>query len=167
MSRLILAAGLRPKIAARVVGGLLVALVIVLLATRPAAAADALAAVMPHKVAIHVDENDPQRMTMALNNAVNIRSYYQEQGEPVEIEIVAYGPGLTMLREDTSPVKDRISMMSLEMPEVVFSGCGNTYKAMSRKAGKELVMVDGTRLVPSGAVRLMELQTEGFTYLRP
>ena len=76
-----------------------------------------------NRVAIHVDENDPQRMNMVLNNANNIISYYQSQGEEVEVQIVAYGPGLHMFRADTSPVTDRISAMSLEHPNVSFAAC--------------------------------------------
>ena len=40
-----------------------------------------------------------------LNNASNINKYYQDKGEEVEIEIVAYGPGLTMLVPGKSPVE--------------------------------------------------------------
>ncbi len=56
------------------------------------------------RVAIHVDENDPKRMSMALNNAANIFKHYNETGEAVEVRLVANGPGLHMLRADTSPV---------------------------------------------------------------
>ena len=65
------------------------------------------AAEKSHKLAIHVDENDAQRMNLALNNAKNVTKYYRAKGEEVEIEVVAYGPGLHMLRADTSPVKTR------------------------------------------------------------
>ena len=53
----------------------------------------------PHRVVIQVDQNDVEVMNLALNNAKN---------EDAVVEIVAYGPGLHMLRDDTSPVKDRI-----------------------------------------------------------
>ena len=49
-----------------------------------------------HFVAIHVDQNDPKVMNMALNNAVNVNKYYESIGDTVEIELVAYGPGLNM-----------------------------------------------------------------------
>jgi intracellular sulfur oxidation DsrE/DsrF family protein len=120
-----------------------------------------------HKVAIHVDQNDPQVMNMALNNAKNLASYYESKGETVEIEMVAYGPGLMMLREDKSPVKDRIASMSLELPNLSFSGCGNTHRAMSNKEGKEVVLLSEAKLVPSGVVRLIELQEQGYAYIRP
>jgi len=120
-----------------------------------------------HKVAIHVDENDKARMNMALNNAENVNAYYQEKGEAVEIEIVAYGPGLHMLREDTSPVKARIAAMSLEMANVSFAACGNTKAKMSKKDGKEVQLISEAKTVPSGVVRLIELQESGWSYVRP
>jgi len=64
-----------------------------------AASGPVLAGATEHKVAIHVDENDTARMNMALNNAMNINKYYKAKGEKVEIEVVAYGPGLNMFVE--------------------------------------------------------------------
>ena len=120
-----------------------------------------------HKVAIHVDESDPQRINMALNNVQNIKKYYDSIGHSVEVEVVAYGPGLHMLRSDTSPVKDRISAMSLEIDGLTFSACGNTHKGMSKKEGKEIELIAEATMVPSGVVRLVELQEEGYAYVRP
>ena len=122
---------------------------------------------MTHRVAIHVDENDPQRMNMALNNAHNVNKYYESKGESVEVEIVAYGPGLHMLRADTSPVKERIEQMSLSQDGLSFSACGNTHARMSEKAGTEVALLPEANMVPSGVVRLMELQEQGWTYIRP
>lgn len=120
-----------------------------------------------HKVVVHVDESDPKRINMALNNVQNLKAYYDSKEQPVEIEVVAYGPGLHMLRADTSPVKDRISAMSLEIEHLTFSGCGNTLKGMTRKEGKEIEMLSEARVVPSGVVRLVELQEGGYAYVRP
>jgi hypothetical protein len=58
-----------------------------------------------HRVAIQVDQNDPAIMNLALNNATNIFEHYRTKGEPVEVDIVTYGPGLHILRVDTSPVQ--------------------------------------------------------------
>ncbi len=129
------------------------------------AAAPALAET--HYLAIHVDQNDPQVMNMALNNAQNVSAHYAEQGDDVVIELVAYGPGLAMLVKDKSPVADRIATMALELDNIRFEACGNTHKAMSAKAGKEVQLIEEAEIVPSGAVRLMELQQEGYAYLRP
>ncbi len=120
-----------------------------------------------HKVAIHVDESDAKRMNLALNNAQNIDKYYRSKGEKVEIEVVAYGPGLTMLRSDKSPVKARIEKMALELDNLSFAACGNTMKKMSAKEGKEIPIMAEAKNVPSGVIRLMELQEQGWSYLRP
>lgn len=127
----------------------------------------AIAEGVTHYVAIHVDENDPQVMNMALNNAQNVASYYDEQGDEVFIEMVAYGPGLTMLVEGKSPVADRISTMSLEMENLSFAACGNTLKGMEAKAGHEVPLMSEVVVVPSGVVRLIELQEQGYAYVRP
>jgi len=67
------------------------------------------ASAKPRHIAIQVDQNDPQVMNLVLNNATNVIEYYRAKKQDVDIDIVAYGPGLHMLRADTSPVRDRIS----------------------------------------------------------
>jgi intracellular sulfur oxidation DsrE/DsrF family protein len=120
-----------------------------------------------HKLALQVDQNDPALMNLALNNARNVKSYYESKGEKVAIEIVAFGPGLNMYVEATSPVKNRIAAMALESPEITFAACENTHKGMIKKAGKDVPLISEATIVPSGVVRLMELQKEGYAYVRP
>ena len=127
----------------------------------------ALAEGVMHKVAIHVDENDPAVMNMALNNAKNVASYYASVGDQVEIELVAYGPGLNMFVEGKSPVADRLAVMTMEMPMLTLSACGNTHQAMSAKAGMDVPLLSDVGIVPSGVVRLIELQEAGYAYVRP
>ena len=127
----------------------------------------ALAQAKTHKVAVHVDESDPVRMNLALNNVENIQKYYAGKGEAVAVEVVTYGPGLLMLRADNSPVKDRVTAMSLEYPTLVFSACENTRAGMSKREGKEVPLLKEAKSVPSGVIRLIELQEQGWSYLRP
>ena len=143
------------------------AILVAVLFLLPALAVMARADEAVHKLAIHVDQNDPAVMNLALNNAQNVKQYYESKGEKVLIEIVAYGPGLEMFVDDKSPVKDRIAAMSLESPEITFAACGNTHDAMVKKAGKEVPLVSEATVVQSGVVRLMELQADGYAYVRP
>jgi intracellular sulfur oxidation DsrE/DsrF family protein len=129
-------------------------------------AAPSWATVVAH-VAIHVDDDDPDRMNMALGNAENIEKYYDGRGEEVAIEFVTNGPGLAMLREDISPVKDRIAKMSSHMPNLTFSACANSIATIKKRSGVDVPLVPQAKIVDSGVVRLMELQTEGYSYLRP
>ena len=127
----------------------------------------AVAEMKAHKVVLHLDDSDPKRMNMVLNNVKNVRKYYDAKGEKVVIEVVAYGPGLHMLRADTSPVADRIAKMSLEIDNLQFSACGNTHRGMSKKAGKKIVLIEEATMVPSGVVQLIALQEDGYSYVRP
>ncbi len=120
-----------------------------------------------HKVAIQVSQNDKAQMDLALNNAKNIIEFYKGKGEPVAIEIVTYGPGLHMLRADTSPVKDRIAPMALENPNLKFIACANTQANQSKAEGKQVTLISEATVMPSGVVRLMELQNQGYAYIRP
>lgn len=131
------------------------------------AAGAAFAEGQTHYVAIHVDENDPQVMNMALNNAKNVDAYYKSVGDDVVIELVAYGPGLNMLVADKSPVSERIAALSLELGNISFAACGNTIKGMEKKTGAEVTLLDEAEVVASGVVRLIELQEQGFAYVRP
>lgn len=120
-----------------------------------------------NKLAVHVDSDDPATMKLALNNIENVYKYFKAKDEPVEIELVAYGPGLTMLREDTSPVKDRLGIMAVEIPGLKLSACENTKQAMERKEGHEVPLLSDASIVPSGVVRLMQLEKAGYSYLKP
>ena len=120
-----------------------------------------------HRVAVHVDQNDPQVMNMALNNVANLSSYYEAQGDTVMVEVVAYGPGLNMFIPGKSPVEDRISAMSLGMDNLPFAACGNTLAAMEKKAGSKISLMDEAGVVPSGVVRLIELQENDYAYIKP
>ena len=133
-----------------------------LAATPPAAASK-----KAHRLVLQVNSNEPATMTLALNNATNVEQYYKDLGETVEIEVVTFGAGLHMLRDDTSPVKDRIKAIAEKNPAISFKACGNTQENMGKAENKAIPLVAQATLVKSGVVRLMELQEQGWTYIRP
>jgi uncharacterized protein len=120
-----------------------------------------------HRLILQVNTNEPAMMNLALNNATNVAQYYQDLGEKVEIEVVTFGPGLHMLRDDTSPVKARITAIAASTPTISFKACGNTQGNMSKAENKEIALVPEASVVKSGVVRVMELQERGWTYVRP
>jgi uncharacterized protein len=122
-----------------------------------------------HRGAIQVNQDDPGVMNLALNNVANMAEYYRGQGEGFQFEVVAYGPGLTMLRDDTSPAKDRIRQLVESLPPgtLTFSACNNTKETLERREGHPIAIIPQASVIPSGAVRLVELQEQGWSYLRP
>jgi intracellular sulfur oxidation DsrE/DsrF family protein len=133
------------------------------LASPPPAAASGKA----HRLVLQVNTNEPATMNLALNNATNVEQHYKSLGEKIEIEIVTFGPGLHMLRDDTSPVKDRIKAIAEKTPTITFKACGNTQENMGKAENKTIALVAQATLVKSGVVRVMELQEQGWTYVRP
>ena len=122
-----------------------------------------------HHVVFHVDQNDPDVMNQTLNNATNVIEYYRGKNEDVDVDVVAYGPGLNMLRADTSPVQERIKRLKdMIFPgKIQFSACDVTKAAMEKKEGHAISIVPEASVVPSGVVHLMELQEQGWSYVRP
>lgn len=120
-----------------------------------------------HRLALYVSEADPDRMSAVLDIAANVSRHYSGIGEEVEIEIVAYGKGLHMLRADTSPVKKRLTNFMQSMVNVTFQACGNTLDTMERSEGERPPLIEGTGMVQTGVARLIELDEEGWTLVRP
>jgi uncharacterized protein len=120
-----------------------------------------------HRLILQVNTNDPAMMNLALNNATNVAQYYNDLGEKVAIEVVTFGPGLHMLRDDTSPVKARIKAISASTPAISFKACGNTQENMRKVENKEIPIIPEATVVKSGVVRVMELQEQGWTYVKP
>jgi intracellular sulfur oxidation DsrE/DsrF family protein len=123
----------------------------------------------PHRVTIQIDQNDPALMNMVLNNATNVIEYYRGRNEEVDLDVVAYGPGLHMLRADSSPVQDRIKhLKDMAFPgKIQFSACNNTKQGMEKTEGHAISILPEASIVPSGVVHLMELQEQGWSYVKP
>ena len=121
-----------------------------------------------HRVAMHVDQNDADVMNLALNNAKNVIEHYQKRGEDIVIEIVAYSGGLHMLRADTSQVKDRIKeIVGQYSTRIKFAACNNTIQGMEKREGHAIPIIPEATIVSAGVVELVELQEQGWSYIRP
>ncbi len=112
-----------------------------------------------NQVVIQVSDNDPARWNLALNNAKNLQADLGTDN--VQIEIVAYGPGLAMLKVGSS-VAPRIDEVVLS--GMTISACENTMAKQNVKRGE---ILPGVSFVPAGVVEIMRKQQEGWTYLRP
>jgi len=111
------------------------------------------------RVVMQVSDAEPAKWNLALNNARNIQS--DLGASKVEIEIVAYGPGIGMLRNG-SAVQSRIDEATLSGVKVV--ACENTMHAQKLTHAD---MVPGIGYVPAGVVEIMQKQQEGWSYIRP
>jgi hypothetical protein len=115
-----------------------------------------------NKLVIQVSTDDPRTQKIALNNAVNMQKLYGMDN--IVIEIVAYGPGLGLLTRKSGQAS---RVESLALQDIQFSACGNTMKKVAKKSGKTPVLLEGVDQVTAGVARIMELQQQGYAYIRP
>jgi len=139
------------------VAGLMLAFAVSAFNVEPAQAQSNVA--QRNRVVIQVSDGDPAKWNLALNNAKNLQA---ELGAAnVDIEIVAYGPGIGMLKLD-SAVAQRIDEATRAGVKIV--ACENT---MNGQKLARADMLDGIGYVGAGVVELMSRQQQGWTYLRP
>ena len=111
-------------------------------------------------VVIQVTDNDPGKWNLALNVAQNLQEAYGK--DKVDIEIVAYGPGLNMLKGD-SKVAARLN--AAQDASVALYACENTMKKM-KVTEKDLH--PGSLVAPGGGVvHIFKRQSEGWDTIRP
>lgn len=128
----------------------------------PKALADTSDAAKPsqkYHLVFQISENDPAQWNLALNFAF---AFQKNQGKDnSEIEIVALGPGLNMLKSG-SKVTDRISQAMDRSIDVV--ACGETMHAMKVTKAD---LIGGVRVVPGGLLEIVNRQRAGWSYIRP
>jgi intracellular sulfur oxidation DsrE/DsrF family protein len=114
-------------------------------------------------IVLQLADGDAKSQSRVLSVANNLIKHY---GGPdfVDIEIVTYGPGISLLYPD-NPNYERI--VSLLANDVRFVGCLNTIETIERKTGKRPVLIAETILVQTGVARLVERATQGFVVIRP
>lgn len=115
-----------------------------------------------HKLVMQVSTDDIRVQKAALVNIVNLQKYYGMDN--IEIELVAYGAGLRMLTPQ-STLAARISSLTLQ--EVTFTACMNTMLTIKEKTGVMPQLIEGVGTVQAGVAQIIELQEQGYSYVKP
>ncbi len=111
-----------------------------------------------HHIVFAVTSGDEADWRLGLGNIRNLLA-----GEPTdstEIEVVAFGPGLNMVRKASVVASD---IQALEAKHVRFVACENSMK-MQHVTLEDLV--EGIQSVPSGIVEVVTKQEQGWTYIK-
>ncbi|MEW5769043.1 MAG: DsrE family protein [Pseudomonadota bacterium] len=115
-----------------------------------------------YKYVLHISEGSEEKQTLILNNASNLLEAYPPGA--VDIEVVAYGPGLRLMFADNVNAQ---RLDSLSQSGVRFSACGNTLKGMAKQLGYTPELNKVAKVVPGGIVRIGELAKQGYIYVKP
>lgn len=130
-----------------------------------AAAPDAAAAkpFAEKKLVLQLSDGDPAKQTMVLSVASNLLKYYGQ--DSIDIEIVAFGPGLRLLYADSEHA-ERIGRLAVDSG-VRFSACDNTLASIRRETGSEPALNKHAGHVEAGVVRIMDLVAQDYVLIRP
>jgi intracellular sulfur oxidation DsrE/DsrF family protein len=113
-------------------------------------------------VVLQISDGDPAKQTLVLNVANNLIQHYGQ--DKIDVEIVAFGPGLPIMFAKNDNTK-RIS--GLVSSGVQFSACGNTIKGITKKTGHAPDINPEAKVVPAGIVRILDLIDKGYVLVRP
>ena len=112
-----------------------------------------------HKLVLQVSDADPAKWNLALNNAKNVQD--DVGAANVDIQIVAYGPGIGMLKLE-SPSASRVADAIKANVKVI--ACENTMRNLKLTRDD---MQSAISYVPAGVTEIMTRQGEGWAYIRP
>ena len=114
------------------------------------------------RIVLQISDSDPFKQTLVLNVASNIIKAYGQ--DKVDVEIVAFGPGLRlMFKENVNSGR----IQGLTSSGVKFAACGNTIAGVTKKLGHAPEMNSNAVTVTAGVVRIIELQNQGFKLIKP
>ena len=114
------------------------------------------------KLVLQISDDDPGKQTLILNVASNVIKHYGPDN--VDVEIVAFGPGLRLLFKDNAN-GERIS--GLVENGIRFAACSNTVTAMTKALGHPPALNPVSTPVDAGVVRIMDLVADGYTLIKP
>src|SRR5580704_16012579 len=152
------------KLARTLIGVLMAAIVVatipVVRAAEPAALPDKPFA--EHRIALQLSDNDSKKQSLVISVAYNLLKFYDP--DKVAIEVVAFGPGIDLLRTDNA---NRNRVESLVAQGVRFDVCLNTVDTVERETGKRPDIIPAATPVQVGVGQILSLTENGYTLVQP
>lgn len=115
-----------------------------------------------HKIVLQLSDNDPKKQGLVLSVASNLMKFYHP--DKVAIEVVAFGPGIELLRPENP---NRKMVESLVAQGVRVDICLNTVDTLEREAGKRPEFIAAATPVQVGVAQILFLTENGYTLVRP
>ena len=115
-----------------------------------------------HKIVLQLSDNDVRKQNLVISVANNLLKFYDP--DKVAIEVVAFGPGIELLRTE-SPARKQVE--SLIAQGVRFDVCLNTVDTIERETGRRPEIMPGATPVQVGVGQILFLTENGYTLVRP
>ncbi len=118
------------------------------------------------KVLVHLTSSDSETGLSTLTNLELMLQRYRDQGQQVQVEVIANGHGINLLRQGITPFADLIARLSDEYDNLSFAACKNTIDQIQITENADIELIPEARLIDSGVVEVIERQKQGWTYIR-
>ncbi|MCP1847987.1 MULTISPECIES: DsrE family protein [unclassified Bradyrhizobium] len=115
-----------------------------------------------HKVVLQLSDNDPRKQGLVISVANNLMKHYDP--DKVAVEIVAFGPGIDLLKPDNP---NRKLVESLVAQGARIDICLNTVDTIERDSGKRPDYIAAATPVQVGVAQILLLTENGYTLVRP
>jgi intracellular sulfur oxidation DsrE/DsrF family protein len=115
-----------------------------------------------HRIVLQLSDNDPRKQSLVISVAYNLLKFYDP--DKVAIEMVAFGPGIDLLRSDNA---NRKLVESLVAQGVKVDVCLNTVDTIERETGKRPDIIPAATPVQVGVGQILSLTENGYTLVRP
>ena len=119
----------------------------------------------PHKLMIHVGNANPVRLSTALDEAENLLASSKRANRPMQVEIIANGGGLELLRAGSSPYAQRIALMREKYPNLELTACGQTLRNLRAK-GVDVRLLPNTGVARSAVDEITLRLQQGWGYIK-
>lgn len=119
----------------------------------------------PQKIIVHVGSSNPVRLKTALDETENLLDSYQRSNRKLQVEIVANGGGVDLLRADVSPYVKRIDSMREKYPNLGFMVCGQTIKKLQEK-GVDVQLLPHTGVASSAVDQITLRLKQNWVYIK-
>jgi hypothetical protein len=111
---------------------------------------------------LQLSDNDVRKQNLVISVANNLLKFYDP--DKVAIEVVAFGPGIDVLRAE-SPARKQVE--SLIAQGVRFDVCLNTVDTIERETGRRPEIIPAATPVQVGVGQILFLTENGYTLVRP
>lgn len=120
----------------------------------------------PSRVLVHLSDNDPAVAFEVLDDLERMLADFQQRQESVQVEVIANGDGVDLVRSDLTPVAEEITRLIERYPNLTVAACSATIDQLWEDYGLVVDLIPGVKQIDSGVAQVIRRQQEGWAYIR-
>ena len=119
----------------------------------------------PWQVMLHVSHDETRRFDVLLKEAEYLLEQYKKKGQPLQVEILANGKGINLLKNRASLQAAKLHELKAKYSNLMVSACGQTLQRIKEETGHTVSLISETEVVRSAIHQVSKRQKQGWTYI--